>query len=53
LLDRIDLNVDVPPVSVADMALPLSGEDSATVAARVAEARRTQLERGGRGAGTR
>ena len=46
LLDRIDLNVDVPPVSVADMALPLSGENSATVAARVADARQRQVERG-------
>ncbi len=46
LLDRIDLNVDVPPVSAADMALPADGEDSARVAVRVADARARQLERG-------
>jgi magnesium chelatase family protein len=45
LLDRIDLNVDVPPVTAADMALPTDGEDSARVAARVAAARTLQLER--------
>lgn len=45
LLDRIDLNVDVPPVTAADMALPIDGEDSARVAARVATARALQLER--------
>jgi len=46
LLDRIDLNVDVPAVTAAEMALPTDGEDSARVAARVAAARTLQLERG-------
>jgi magnesium chelatase family protein len=46
LLDRIDLNVDVPAVTAADLALPADGEDSARVAARVAAARTLQLERG-------
>jgi magnesium chelatase family protein len=47
LLDRIDLRVDVPPVSFADLDLPPSGDDSATVAARVAAARARQADRYG------
>jgi magnesium chelatase family protein len=47
LMDRIDLQVDVPPVSAADMALPPPAEGSAEVAARVAQARAVQLERAG------
>ncbi|BCW86925.1 Competence protein ComM [Alphaproteobacteria bacterium SO-S41] len=39
LYDRIDLHVDVPPVSAADLSLPLPREGSAEVAARVAAAR--------------
>ena len=39
LLDRIDLHVEVPALSVADMALPAPREGSAEVAARVAAAR--------------
>jgi magnesium chelatase family protein len=46
LLDRIDLNVDVPAVTAADLALPADGEDSARVAAPVAAARTLQVERG-------
>jgi magnesium chelatase family protein len=46
LLDRIDLHVEVDPVSAADLALPPPAEGSAEVAARVAEARRHQTERG-------
>ena len=34
-LDRIDLRVDVPAVSAADMIGPATAESSATVAARV------------------
>ena len=39
LLDRIDLHVDVPAMSAADLALPPPAEGSAEVAARVAAAR--------------
>lgn len=42
LLDRIDLHVDVEPVSAADLTLPPPAETSADVAARVAAARRVQ-----------
>lgn len=45
LFDRIDLHVDVPAVSVADLSLPAAGETTATVAERVAVARRTQARR--------
>jgi len=42
LYDRIDLVVEVPAVSAADLSLPPPTEDSATVAARVAAARKAQ-----------
>jgi magnesium chelatase family protein len=45
LMDRIDLQIDVPPVTAADLALPAPAEGSADVAARVAAARRIQAER--------
>ena len=45
LLDRIDLVVDVPPVTAADLALPSPSEGSAEAAARVAVARNLQAER--------
>ena len=45
LMDRIDLRVEVPPVSFADLDLPSTGESSATIAARVAAARARQSER--------
>ena len=45
LLDRIDLHVEVDPVSAADLALPPPAEGSAEVAARVAAARAVQTER--------
>ena len=45
LLDRIDLHVDVDPVSAADLGLPPPTEGSAQVAARVAAARMIQTER--------
>src|SRR5712675_2783822 len=38
LLDRIDLHIDVPAVSPADLALPPPAETSAEVAHRVAAA---------------
>ena len=45
LLDRFDLRVDVPPVNWRDLDLPATGEASATVAARVAQARAAQATR--------
>lgn len=45
LLDRIDLHVEVPAVSAADLALPPPAEGSAEVAARVAAARALQQAR--------
>ncbi len=45
LMDRIDLAVDMPAVTAADLALPASSEGSAEVAARVAAARRLQAQR--------
>jgi magnesium chelatase family protein len=45
LLDRIDLHVEVQPVSAADLVLPPPAEGSAEVAARVKAARRIQTER--------
>lgn len=45
LLDRFDLAVEVPAVSVADLALPPPAEGSAEVAARVATARQRQAAR--------
>lgn len=45
LFDRIDLHIDVPAVSAADLTLPPPAEGSAEVGARVAEARRIQIER--------
>jgi magnesium chelatase family protein len=45
LLDRIDLHVEVDPVSASDLALPPPAEGSAEVAARVAAARAVQTAR--------
>jgi magnesium chelatase family protein len=45
LIDRIDLCIEVPPVSPADLMLPPPAETSAVVAARVAAARILQRER--------
>ena len=45
MLDRIDLHVDVDPVSAADLALPPPAEGSAEVAARIAGARARQWAR--------
>ena len=44
-MDRIDLQVDVPPVTAMDMALPAPAEGSKEVAARVQIARDIQLDR--------
>src|SRR5215813_2067303 len=45
LLDRIDLQIEVPAVSPSDLALPPAAEGSATVASRVAVARARQAKR--------
>ena len=45
LLDRIDLHIEVPPVTAADLILPPPGEGSREVAARVARARDIQAAR--------
>lgn len=45
LLDRIDLHVEVEPVSAADLTLPPPAEGSAEVAARVSAARARQTAR--------
>src|SRR5712672_3540451 len=45
LLDRIDLHIEVPAVTAADLILPPPAEGSREVAARVARARAIQAER--------
>jgi magnesium chelatase family protein len=45
LIDRFDLRVEVPPVAFADLDLPAACEDSAAVAARIADARTRQAAR--------
>ena len=45
LMDRFDLRLEVPPVAFSDLDLPASGDDSRTVAARVAAARTRQSDR--------
>ncbi len=45
LLDRFDLQIEVPAVSAADLVLPAPAEGSAEVLARVSSARSRQRER--------
>ena len=45
LLDRIDLHIEVPAVTAADLVLPPAAEGSREVAARVARAREIQAQR--------
>ena len=45
LMDRIDLRIEVPAVTAADLILPPAAEGSVEVAARVAAARDIQLSR--------
>lgn len=45
LLDRIDLQVEAPAVTAADMALPPPAEGTAEAAARVAAARAVAIDR--------
>ncbi|MAK63821.1 MAG: AAA family ATPase [Maricaulis sp.] len=46
MLDRIDLQIHVPPVTPADLALPPPVEGSAEAASRIALAREEQVRRG-------
>ncbi len=45
LLDRVDLHIEVPAVTAADLILPAPAEGSREVAERVARARDVQAER--------
>jgi magnesium chelatase family protein len=45
LMDRFDLRVEVPPVTVEDLGRAAPGEPSAAIAARVARAREVQRSR--------
>jgi magnesium chelatase family protein len=45
LIDRIDLHIEVPAVTAADLILPPPAEGSREVAERVARARAMQMER--------
>ena len=45
MLDRIDLQIEVPAVSAADLVLPQASEGSAEVRTRVTQARRIQTAR--------
>jgi magnesium chelatase family protein len=45
LLDRMDLTIELPAVTPADLAAPARGETTDTVAARVAAARDAQADR--------
>ena len=49
LLDRMDLSIELPAVTPADLAAPATGETTAIVADRVAKARAAQTMRGGEG----
>ena len=51
LMDHFDLWIEVPPVAFTDLDLPPSGDNSATVAARVAEAQAVQGRRFGQAKG--
>ena len=44
-MDRIDIQIDVPAVTPADLALPPAAEGTAEIAARVAQARDRQMIR--------
>jgi magnesium chelatase family protein len=53
LMDRFDLRLEVPPVAFQELDLPASGDDTATVATRVAAARDVQADRYSAHAGIR
>ncbi len=48
LLDRIDIQIEVPAVPQDDLLKQADGESSATIQARVTQARQRQLERQGK-----
>ncbi|MEZ5914400.1 MAG: ATP-binding protein [Parvularculaceae bacterium] len=48
MLDRMDIAIDLAPVTPADLAAPATGETSARVAARIAAARTAQIDRAAR-----
>lgn len=45
LLDRIDIHVEVPPVTIRELAMDREEESSQAIRERVVEARKTQSER--------
>lgn len=45
LMDRFDLRLELPPVSLSDLDLPPQGESSARIADRVTRARQVQAKR--------
>ena len=47
LMDRMDLQVELPPVTAADLARPTGGEGTREAAERVARARELQANRDG------
>jgi len=49
LMDRIDLQIEVPPVTAADLALPPPADGTAKAAVRIAQARALQAERAAAG----
>ncbi len=51
LMDRLDIQLDVPAVTATDLLLPAASEGTAEAAARVAQARRVQADRARGGAG--
>jgi magnesium chelatase family protein len=49
MLDRMDIAIELAPVTPADLSAPASGEDTSAVAARIASARAIQMARSARG----
>ena len=45
LMDRIDIHIEVTPVSISEMSAPTPAESSATIRERVIKAREVQLRR--------
>ncbi len=45
MFDRMDVTIDLAPVTPADLGAPATGEPSSLVAARIASARAAQIER--------